>query len=75
MGISQNTVINQFSLHSRDISGRDNGFSDFHTLLPGRAFPFYTLAYAFINRGDLIEEYLSDFNYYNVRIWVSPLTE
>ena len=25
----------QFSLHSRDISVRDNGFSDFHTLLPG----------------------------------------
>ena len=25
----------QFSLHSCDISVRDNGFSDFHTLLPG----------------------------------------
>ena len=25
----------QFSLHSRDISVKDNGFSDFHTLLPG----------------------------------------
>ena len=25
----------QFSLHSRDISVRDNGFSDVHTLLPG----------------------------------------
>ena len=26
----------QVFLYSRDISGRDNGFSDFHTLLPGR---------------------------------------
>ena len=25
-----------FSLHSRDVSVKDNGFSDFHTLLPGR---------------------------------------
>ena len=25
----------QFSLHSHGISGRDKGFSDFHTLLPG----------------------------------------
>ena len=25
----------QFSLHYRDISIRDNGFADFHTVLPG----------------------------------------
>ena len=36
MAISQYMVIVKFSLHSRDISGRDNDFSDFHTLLPGR---------------------------------------
>ena len=32
MVISQNIVI---YLHSRDVSVRDNGFSDFHTSLPG----------------------------------------
>ena len=35
MVISQNRSHCQFSLHSCDISVRDNGFSDFHTLLPG----------------------------------------
>ena len=33
--ISQNIFIVNFLFHSRDISVRDNDFSDFHTLLPG----------------------------------------
>ena len=57
MVISQNMVIFIFSLHSRDISVRDNGFSDLHTLLPGNP-----LIHANKTKRELMDSYIPAVN-------------